>query len=87
MAAVVVTDTLDWRLHGFDLLSEHSLPGEQRSLFVAAAATLVACLLASGTGNHRGGGDMGGAMIFFCLCTPRTETASAGVFVTQTSAG
>lgn len=24
MAAVVVTDTLDWKLHGFDLLSEHS---------------------------------------------------------------
>lgn len=26
MDAVVVTDTLDWKLHGFDLLSEHSLP-------------------------------------------------------------
>lgn len=24
MAAVVVTESLDWRLHGFDLLSEHS---------------------------------------------------------------
>ncbi len=23
MAAVVVTEQLDWRLHGFDLLSEH----------------------------------------------------------------
>mmetsp|Transcript_346 Transcript_346/g.854 ORF Transcript_346/g.854 Transcript_346/m.854 type:complete len:822 (+) Transcript_346:2496-4961(+) len=26
MDAVVVTDTLDWKLHGFDLLSEHALP-------------------------------------------------------------
>jgi len=24
MAAVVVTEQLDWRLHGFDLLSEHA---------------------------------------------------------------
>lgn len=24
MAAVVVTEALDWRLHGFDLLSEHA---------------------------------------------------------------
>ena len=24
MRAVVVTPTLDWRLHGFDLLSEHA---------------------------------------------------------------
>ena len=23
MRAIVVTDSLDWRLHGFDLLSEH----------------------------------------------------------------
>ena len=28
MAAVVVTDQLDWRLHGFDLLSEHAGGGE-----------------------------------------------------------
>lgn len=28
MAAVVVTESLDWKLHGFDLLSEHSLPGD-----------------------------------------------------------
>lgn len=28
MAAVVVTDTLDWRLHGFDLTSEHALTGD-----------------------------------------------------------
>lgn len=28
MAAVVVTDTLDWRLHGFDLTSEHALTGQ-----------------------------------------------------------
>jgi hypothetical protein len=27
MAAVVVTDTLDWKLHGFDLTSEHALTG------------------------------------------------------------
>jgi hypothetical protein len=27
MAAVVVTDSLDWKLHGFDLLSEHALTG------------------------------------------------------------
>jgi hypothetical protein len=27
MAAVVVTETLDWRLHGFDLTSEHTLTG------------------------------------------------------------
>lgn len=26
MQAVVVTETLDWRLHGFDLLSEHQPP-------------------------------------------------------------
>jgi len=26
MDAVTVTDTLDWKLHGFDLLSEHALP-------------------------------------------------------------
>jgi hypothetical protein len=25
MAAVVVTDSLDWKLHGFDLTSEHAL--------------------------------------------------------------
>jgi hypothetical protein len=24
--AVVITETLDWKLHGFDLLSEHTLP-------------------------------------------------------------
>ncbi|KAL6763611.1 armadillo-type protein [Haematococcus lacustris] len=29
MDAVVVTETLDWKLHGFDLLSEHSLPPDQ----------------------------------------------------------
>jgi SCY1-like protein 1 len=28
MSAVVVTSTLDWKLHGFDLLSEHALPGD-----------------------------------------------------------
>ncbi|KAF6265414.1 armadillo-type protein [Scenedesmus sp. NREL 46B-D3] len=28
MAAVVVTDSLDWKLHGFDLLSEHALTGD-----------------------------------------------------------
>ena len=28
MAAVVVTDQLDWRLHGFDLLSEHEGVGD-----------------------------------------------------------
>eukprot|EP00878_Enallax_costatus_P016353 GHUV01017153.1.p1 GENE.GHUV01017153.1~~GHUV01017153.1.p1 ORF type:complete len:345 (+),score=98.92 GHUV01017153.1:319-1353(+) len=28
MSAVVVTDSLDWRLHGFDLLSEHTLTGD-----------------------------------------------------------
>jgi hypothetical protein len=28
LAAVVVTETLDWKLHGFDLLSEHTLPPE-----------------------------------------------------------
>jgi hypothetical protein len=28
MAAVVVTDSLDWKLHGFDLTSEHALTGE-----------------------------------------------------------
>lgn len=27
MAAVVVTDSLDWKLHGFDLTSEHALTG------------------------------------------------------------
>lgn len=27
-AAVVVTDTLDWKLHGFDLLSEAALPAD-----------------------------------------------------------
>lgn len=26
MEAVVVTETLDWKLHGFDLLTEHSIP-------------------------------------------------------------
>lgn len=26
--AVVVTESLDWKLHGFDLLSEHTLPGD-----------------------------------------------------------
>lgn len=28
MAAVVVTDTLDWKLHGFDITSEHALTGD-----------------------------------------------------------
>lgn len=28
MRAVVVTSTLDWRLHGFDLLSDHSAAGD-----------------------------------------------------------
>ena len=28
MRAVVVTPTLDWRLHGFDLLSEHAAAGD-----------------------------------------------------------
>lgn len=31
MAAVVVTDSLDWRLHGFDLTSEHALTGKSKS--------------------------------------------------------
>lgn len=35
MAAVVVTETLDWKLHGFDLLSEHALTGG-RALTTAA---------------------------------------------------
>ncbi|GLC35616.1 hypothetical protein PLESTM_000343500 [Pleodorina starrii] len=30
MAAVVVTSSLDWKLSGFDLLSEHSLPPDQQ---------------------------------------------------------
>ncbi|EFJ49788.1 hypothetical protein VOLCADRAFT_80567 [Volvox carteri f. nagariensis] len=30
MAAVVVTASLDWKLSGFDLLSEHSLPPDQQ---------------------------------------------------------
>jgi hypothetical protein len=33
MAAVVVTDSLDWKLHGFDLLSEHALTGARAILF------------------------------------------------------
>jgi len=33
MYAVVVTETLDWKLHGFDLLSEHSLPVRAAALF------------------------------------------------------
>jgi hypothetical protein len=28
LAAVVVTESLDWKLSGFDLLSEHALPGD-----------------------------------------------------------
>mmetsp|Transcript_8758 Transcript_8758/g.18684 ORF Transcript_8758/g.18684 Transcript_8758/m.18684 type:complete len:802 (-) Transcript_8758:459-2864(-) len=28
LEAVVVTETLDWKLHGFDLVSEHTLPGD-----------------------------------------------------------
>ena len=28
MAAVVVTETLDWKLHGFDLLSEAACQGD-----------------------------------------------------------
>ena len=31
MRAVVVTPTLDWRLHGFDLLSEHTAAGDPES--------------------------------------------------------
>lgn len=40
MAAVVVTDSLDWRLHGFDLLSEHSLSGELQRRLRGRAAEL-----------------------------------------------
>ncbi len=28
LSAIVVTDSLDWKLHGFDLLSEHVLQGD-----------------------------------------------------------
>lgn len=28
LSAVVVTESLDWKLHGFDLLSELALPGD-----------------------------------------------------------
>lgn len=28
LSAVVVTASLDWKLHGFDLLSEHALPSD-----------------------------------------------------------
>lgn len=33
----MVTETLDWRLHGFDLLSEHALSGAIREPWCAAA--------------------------------------------------
>ena len=39
MAAVVVTETLDWRLHGFDLVSEHS--GSAAELPLMAASWMV----------------------------------------------
>lgn len=36
MAAVVVTEQLDWRLHGFDLLSEHAGGGGELPLINAS---------------------------------------------------
>lgn len=36
MAAVVVTDQLDWRLHGFDLLSEHAGGGDELPIINAS---------------------------------------------------
>ena len=38
MEAVLVTQQLDWRLHGFDLLSEHEGTGE---LPLAASSWMV----------------------------------------------
>ena len=39
MRAIVVTPTLDWRLHGFDLLSEHTAAGSPDGAFWALAAS------------------------------------------------
>ncbi len=36
MATVVVTEQLDWKLHGFDLLSEHQWAGGELPLMSAS---------------------------------------------------
>lgn len=36
MASVVVTEQLDWKLHGFDLLSEHQWAGGELPLMCAS---------------------------------------------------
>ncbi|KAK9810296.1 hypothetical protein WJX72_008245 [[Myrmecia] bisecta] len=36
LRAVVVTETLDWRLHGFDLMSDHQSPSHDLPLIAAA---------------------------------------------------